>query len=311
MLGAVQSALQIVTMRDQADTHRPLSYGTHGHRIKIGLMESVMFEPYLHHWNLVADGDPIITPTAKLLPVLRQDMPVMLKLSSQPDQQRGAALMEWWAGDGAAEVFARDNNAVLIERATGTRSLAHMARAVEDDDACRIICATAGRLHCRRPGKLPDLIPLHLWFRDLETAAAKHGGILVQSLETARSLLADPREQSVLHGDLHHDNVLHFGDRGWRAIDPHGLIGERGFDFANIFTNPDLSNPDRPVATRPGRFHRRLSVVTEAAGLERHRLLQWVLAWTGLSAAWFLEDKNPLAEIDLAIAAFAATELAR
>ena len=81
-----------------------------------------MFELYLHRWDLVPDGEPIVTPTAQLLPVLRQETPAMLKLSSQPDQQRGAALMEWWAGGGAAAVFARDNNAVLIERATGTRT---------------------------------------------------------------------------------------------------------------------------------------------------------------------------------------------
>ncbi|MBD9529153.1 aminoglycoside phosphotransferase family protein [Paracoccus sp. PAR01] len=270
-----------------------------------------MFEPYLQRWGLVADGKPIITPTAHLLPVLRRGAPAMLKLSSQPDQQRGAALMEWWAGDGAAEVFARDKYAVLIERATGTRSLADMARSGEDDDACCILCATADRLHRQRPGTLPDLVPLHLWFHDLATAAARHGGILVQSFQTAQTLLADPGEQSVLHGDLHHDNVLDFRDRGWRAIDPHGLIGERGFDFANIFTNPDLSDPDRPVATKPGRFHKRLNVVAEAAGLERYRLLQWILAWTGLPAAWFLEDDDPLAKVDLEIAAIAASELAR
>lgn len=270
-----------------------------------------MFEPYLLRWNLVADGAPIETPTARLLPVLRQDVPAMLKLSSQPDQQRGAALMEWWAGDGAAKVFARDGDAVLIERATGRRSLADMARSGEDDAASRILCATAGRLHRRRRDTLPELVPLDHWFRDLETAAAKHGGILTQCLRTARSLLADPREVTVLHGDLHHDNVLDFSGRGWRAIDPHGLFGERGFDFANIFTNPDLADPDHPVAIRPDRFHQRLQVVSEAAGLDRARLLQWILAWTGLSASWFLEDEDPLAEVDFAIAAMAAAELAR
>lgn len=124
-------------------------------------------------------------------------------------------------------------------------------------------------------------------------------------------LLADPRDRMVLHGDLHHDNVLDFGPRGWCAIDPHGLIGERGFDFANIFTNPDLSDPSRPVATEPGRFARRLDVVAEAAELDRQRLLQWILAWTGLSSAWFLEDSDPLARIDLQIAELAAAELDR
>ena len=32
-----------------------------------------MFELYLHRWDLVPDGEPIVTPTAQLLPVLRQE----------------------------------------------------------------------------------------------------------------------------------------------------------------------------------------------------------------------------------------------
>lgn len=270
-----------------------------------------MFEPYSRQWGLIADGDPITTPTATLFPVLWRGRPAMLKLSSQEDQQRGAGLMDWWNGDGAAQVFARDKDALLMERATGSRSLADMAREGCDDEACRILCASAAKLHAPRPGALPDLVPLDHWFRDLEPATAKHGGILLRCTETARMLLADPRDRVVLHGDLHHENVLDFGARGWRAIDPHGLLGERGFDFANIFTNPDLSDPTRPVATEPGRFARRVDVVAEAAGLERQRLLQWILAWTGLSAAWFLGDSDPLARIDLQIAELAAAELDR
>jgi streptomycin 6-kinase len=196
-------------------------------------------------------------------------------------------------------------------RAIGLASLADMARKGRDDDACRILCATAARLHAPRPRPLPELIPLEHWFRELEPAAAKHGGILGLCAQTARPLLAEPRDVGVLHGDLHHDNVLDFGKRGWLAIDLKHLVGERGFDFANIFTNPDLADPTRPVATEPGRFARRLEVVSEAAGLERQRLLRWILAWTGLPAAWFLGDGDPLAAIDLRVAELAAAELDR
>ncbi|VVN11856.1 aminoglycoside phosphotransferase family protein [Pseudomonas fluorescens] len=61
--------------------------------------------------------------------------------------------------------------------------------------------------------------------------------------------------------------------------------GERGFDYANLICNPDL-----PTATDPARFRRQLDVIVQAARLDRRRLLQWVLAFAGLSAAWFLED---------------------
>jgi streptomycin 6-kinase len=123
-------------------------------------------------------------------------------------------------------------------------------------------------------------------------------------------VMAEPREVGVLHGDLHHDNVLDFGARGWLAIDPKRLVGERGFDFANIFTNPDLADPTRPVAAEPGRFARRLAVVADATGMERERLLRWILAWTGLSAAWFLGD-GASPNIGLQVAGMAAAELDR
>jgi streptomycin 6-kinase len=105
----------------------------------------------------------------------------------------------------------------------------------------------------------------------------------------------------VLHGDMHHGNVLNFGSRGWLAIDPKGLIGERYFDYANI-----LCNPDAEIATMPGRLSRQVRVVAEAAHLERNRLLAWVVAWAGLSAAFLVDDGLPpndaLAMVELAAA---------
>lgn len=270
-----------------------------------------MFDPYLTLWNLVPDGTPLTTHAAHLLPVLSDGRPAMLKLSHEADERLGGVLMEWWDGDGAARVFARDGDAVLMERATGPASLEDLARSGQDDEACAILCAAAARLHAPRSTPPPKLTPLRTWFDDLWPAAERYGGILARSAETADTLLAHPREVCPLHGDLHHGNVLDFGARGWLAIDPKHLIGERGFDFANIFTNPDLADPTRPVATEPGRFARRLDVVASASGLERQRLLRWVLAWTGLSASWFLDDGDPLAEIGLQIAALAAAELDR
>ena len=111
-----------------------------------------------------------------------------------------------------------------------------------------------------------------------------HGGILRRSAETASELLATQRDVTVLHGDIHHDNILNFGSRGWLAIDPKGLRGERGFDYANLFCNPDQT------ATLPGRLARRIELVTGAAAVEPTRLLRWILAWAGLSAAWLIDD---------------------
>lgn len=267
-----------------------------------------MFEPYLALWSLTPDGQPLVTASSRLLPVLRGTEPAMLKLMIDEEERLGAALMDWWDGRGAARVLCRDHNACLLERATGKGRLPEMACSGNDGEAVRILCSVAEQLHTPQAQPPPNLVPLSRWFRDLELAAATHGGVLARCAETARILLAEPLDVRVLHGDLHHGNVLDFGARCWLAIDPKGLIGERGFDFANIFLNPDLAAPETPVATIPAVLEQRLSVIASTASLQRHRLLQWIMAWTGLSAAWLLNDGDS-ARVNWQIAELVAAEL--
>lgn len=268
------------------------------------------FGRYVRLWKLVPDGAAIVTHSSRLLPVLWRGEPAMLKVACEAEEKFGGLLMRWWDGTGAAKVLASAGDAILLERAQGSRSLSSFARDGRDDEATRIICSVVETLHAPRSEPPPELIPLKHWFRELAPAAAAHGGILAACARTAERLLEAPRDPVVLHGDIHHDNILDFGPRGWLAIDPKRLTGERGFDYANIFTNPDLSDPSRPVATLPGRFESRLAIVCEAARIERRRMLEWILAWCGLSAAWFISDgESP--EIDLQIAALAEAELLR
>jgi streptomycin 6-kinase len=176
----------------------------------------------------------------------------MLKIAHEEEEERrGGRLMAWWAGQGAARVLAHDERAVLLERATGARSLAAMVAAGHDDEATLILRAAAARLHAPHRAALPDLMPLPTWFEALSPAARTHGGLLAEADAVTRELLAAPREQAVLHGDLHHGNLLDGGERGWLAIDPKALWGERTFDFVNILRNPAPAIalvPPRPAA---------------------------------------------------------------
>ncbi|HEX3302000.1 MAG TPA: aminoglycoside phosphotransferase family protein [Thermomicrobiales bacterium] len=267
----------------------------------------MIFDELLRRWDLTPDGDPIVTHSSQLLPVCRGDQPAMLKVATEPEETRGGAVMVWWEGEGAARVLAHHGAALLLERATGTRSLIEMVRAGQDDAASRIICGVVARLHAPRDSLPPSLVPLAEWFRELWPAAEQYSGILRRSAETARLLLADQREVVVLHGDIHHGNILDFGPHGWLAIDPKGLIGERGFDFANTFCNPH-----QEMITVRERVSRTADVISAAAQFDRTRLLQWVLAYAGLSAAWFLGGAvgDPAsAQQPIAIAELAAEEL--
>ena len=260
-----------------------------------------MFGDYLERWQLMPDGEPILTRSSRLLPVRSGDVPAMLKIALIEEERTGALLMKWWAGCGAARVIAYDENAILLERAVEGISLADFARS-QDDEASRLTCSVLAQLHKPR-GEAPSaLVTLKEWFEPLRVAADSRSGLFRTAASTASDLLATQKDVVPLHGDMHHGNVLNFGSRGWLAIDPKGLIGERYFDYANIFCNPD------GMATVPGRFSRQLRVVAEAAHLERERLLAWVVAWTGLSAAFLVDDGLP-ANGALTIAELAAAEL--
>jgi streptomycin 6-kinase len=239
------------------------------------------FERWLTRWGLVVDGPGFSTLFgSKLLPVLKDGEKAMLKIAGHEEERRGAALMAWWDGDGAARVLALEGDALLLERLDGGADLAAMARAGQDEAATAILCDVAGALHAPR-GKPPpaSLVPLETWFSALWPAAETHGGAFAKAAAAARPLLAAPREIVALHG----------------------------FEFANLFRNPDAA-----TALAPGRLARQVELVAERAGLERARLLAWILAYAGLGAAWSLQSgHHKAAETGLAIAELAGAELKR
>jgi streptomycin 6-kinase len=125
-----------------------------------------------------------------------------------------------------------------MERAMGSRSLLDMAVNGGDVGASEILAGTVARLHRpRATAPPPTLIPLERHFASLFERASEHP-LLGRSAATARVLFDTPRGVSPLHGDLHHSNVLDGGPRGWLAIDPKGLLGERTYDVANLLGNP-------------------------------------------------------------------------
>ncbi len=138
--------------------------------------------------------------------------------------------MIWWNGEGAARVWRHEENAILMERADGNDSLSEKSRQGFDDEASQIICSVAAKLHAKKDNP-PTLVPLKIWFQSLEIASSKLGGIFNQAFITANELLMSPQDIVVLHGDLHHGNILDFGKRSWLAIDPKHISGERGFDL--------------------------------------------------------------------------------
>ena len=258
---------------------------------------------YIRSWNLICEGEGILTHSSIIQPVLYDGTKSVLKIPFSAEEKRGNKLMTWWDGVGAAKVLKYDDGAILMERITGNRTLKAMVSDNRDEEATRIICRIASLLHSHKKEPLPELTPLNIWFGELFLSAGKYGSIFAESAAIASSLLKDQRNVTVLHGDLHHDNILFSAEKGWLAIDPKGLWGEETFDYVNI-----LCNPDKQTALSKDRLNEQINIIVRETGTDRRHLLKWTIAWAGLSATWFIND-NLDASLPLGVAEIVLREL--
>jgi streptomycin 6-kinase len=154
------------------------------------------------------------------------------------------------------------------------------------------------------------------WAQGLDRLRAEFGGgtgpfprkIVEQAESLYNDLLASAGEPVLLHGDLHHFNILTAERAPWLAIDPKGVVGEPAYEIGALLRNPDL---DRYTPAEMKILQgRRVELLSAALPVDRARILGWGIAQAVLSAWWDYEDHRrgwepmvALAEIFAALAA--------
>jgi streptomycin 6-kinase len=217
-----------------------------------------------------------------------------------------------WKGDGSVKVekFDCERGAMLIERARPGIELTRLFHEGRDEEATTITCELMPRLAVKADYSFPtaadraaDLTNLRKRFIGKTGPFPEH---LVDAAENLFSeLVASQGEQVLIHGDLHHENILSAQREPWLAIDPHGLIAEREFETYALILNPDgiAKNPDLKAISR-----RRIDQMSDLLGFDRERVRGWGIACAVLSAWWSLdghgkgyEDALTIAEALLAV----------
>jgi len=261
-------------------------------------------------WSI---SDPILiaeTFSSRIWKVRRQDGSLAVIKALKPfddvaDELRGAHYLSWRDGVGAVRLIGFEGPNMLIEYA-GDRLLADELKENGDRHATEIAAEVMATL--LSPSDVPppaDLQPLRERFASLFKKAwgdrdAGRESPYGEAAEIAERLLSNPIELRVLHGDLHHDNIL-YGKRGWLAIDPKGIFGDPGFDAANFLFNP----LDRHDLTRnPERIAHMAETFAKVLGQSPDAVLDHAIAWGCLSASWHAEDRNEVEETsELAVVA--------
>lgn len=253
-------------------------------------------------WKVSAPELIAETFSSRIWKVLQEDgAPAIVKdlkpFDDVADELRGEHFLAWRRGEGAVRLLGRDGHRMLLEYA-GDRLLAQELAEHGDDASTAIAAEVMARLFS--PSKHPtpaDLQPLRARYVSLfRKAAADRGAgkqsLYVEAATIAERLLAEPHDVRPLHGDLHHDNIL-FGPRGWLAIDPKGVLGDPGFDAANMFYNP-LDRDD--LCIDPRRIAHMAEVFAATLGQTPRAILDHAIAYGCLSAAWHHEDNNAVDE---------------
>lgn len=156
------------------------------------------------------------------------------------DEWNGAHLLEWYAGNGAVDVLAIGDGALLMKWIDGG-SLVGLCDDGQAEEAAIILARLAMRVK-KQAALIPALKTIEQRFAFLFDWG--EGGVPAEYLERFREaksvaahLLKIKQQYVPLHGDIHFENVLYDGEE-WRLIDPKGLMGPPAYEFANMFMNP-------------------------------------------------------------------------
>jgi len=247
-------------------------------------------EDRIDAWHVAVEHE-IETQSSVLVFGRCRSRPVVLKvIRNHGDEWHSGDVLDAFDGNAVVRVLDRFDGAVLLERLVPGNSLVGMAVNGDDGQATGILADVIRRMH---PRAITSPTPtVHDWGRGFERYATCGDCQIPKSLvDAARhvyfELCRSQSQPRLLHGDLHHSNVLLDTERGWVAIDPKGVVGELEYEVGAALRNP-LESPE--LFTDPARIERRVDRFQRELHLDAGRILAWAFAQAVLSAIWAVED---------------------
>jgi len=106
--------------------------------------------------------------------------------------------------------------------------------------------------------------------------------LLLKAIDLKNRLLSTMSNEKLLHGDLHHDNILQHG-KDWIIIDPKGVIGDIEFEAAafDFMYVSELANSNDAKEI----IHPRIELLAKKSNLNQKRLMDWIYVRLILMAA--------------------------
>ncbi len=211
---------------------------------------------------------------------------------NNPGIYNEAAFLQLADGKGAVKLLNLDKNyrAILLEKLAPGKHLKEVCR-TDDAEAVEITIRIMREIR-REPPEHSEFRRLEDWFKGFERAettifdksfASKAHGFF-EELNSAS------KQKFLIHGDLHHENILSAQREEFLAIDPKGIIGDIGYEISVFLNNHALwlvgeSNLQKKLGETVRKF-------SEAFEIAPKDLCRWAFAQMVLSAWWTFEDNG-------------------
>ena len=246
-----------------------------------------LVERYAEKWRLQVE-EPVERLTYHYVVKVRDlnKRPLILKLGvPRKDVTREIIAVRLYNGRRFAQLLAHDESggALLLERLEPGVMLSEVK---DEETAIRYYAEVWKAIRRPAEGMFPSIGE---WFDGLGEYRARYlkgEGPLPDSLvkkaqRYAKEIEATSVSNGLLHGDLHHYNILHDAKRGWCAIDPKGMEGDAYFDVVPFLFN-ELGGQDM--------LKMRVEAICHLLQLEEGRLLKASIALLTLQTCWAVED---------------------
>jgi len=237
-----------------------------------------ILEPYELSYNFVAPG------------IMKNGEKVVVKLVVPSDQGylNELSALKTFNGNGIARLIDEEvsRGVMILECLLPGKQLASI---IDDQKATVIMSKVMKELWVEAPTEstMPTLLEREQEVKDILMKNPKGLGpisreMLTEVVNLFHYLNGTIKKHYLLHGDLHHYNVLSAGDK-WLAIDPKGLIGEREYDVIQFLFNK------MPDENRKDVLYKRINILVDELNLNEERVLLWGYCHSVLALCWYIE----------------------
>jgi len=200
--------------------------------------------------------------------------------------QAEADALKSFDGFGGVKLFESDRGMLLMEEVEPAHPLTEYYPE-KNERATEIVCQLIQKLHAAPLPKEHSFKSLDTVCRRLDKEDVFNLPFVQKAKRLRDELLATADSQVLLHGDLHHGNVLQSKD-GWVAIDPKGYVGDPAFDLAAYLVNPipECLQEDNLFDMLEKRARQSASLL----GISFDRIMGWLYVKSVLCYLWSKDD---------------------